>query len=105
MLAVGKAIRTLRARKGVSQKELAERADITPSFLSLVEGDRRDASIKVIERIAAALDVPSEVLIWEAVELPVDLSPQDRRMCELAKIIVRGVYENATGAADDSTVI
>lgn len=103
MLAVGKAIRTLRARKGVSQKDLAELADITPSFLSLVEGDRRDASIKVIERIAAALEVPPEVLIWEAVELPADLSPQDRRMCEVAKVIVRGVYENATRAADDST--
>ncbi|MBX3324080.1 MAG: helix-turn-helix transcriptional regulator [Phycisphaeraceae bacterium] len=103
MLAVGKAIRTLRARKGVSQKELAERAEITPSFLSLVEGDRRDASIKVIERIASALDVSSEVLIWEAVELPADLSEKDRRMCELAKIIVRGVYENATRAADDPT--
>lgn len=103
MLAVGKAIRTLRARKGVSQKELAERAEITPSFLSLVEGDRRDASIKVIERIAAALEVPAEVLIWESVELPGDLSPQDRRMCELAKVIVRGVYENATRAADDPT--
>lgn len=101
MLAVGKAIRTLRTRKGVSQKELAERAEITPSFLSLVEGDRRDASIKVLERIAAALEVPPEVLIWEAVELPSDLSPQDRRMCELAKVIVRGVYENATRAADD----
>ncbi len=103
MLAVGKAIRTLRARKGVSQKELAERAEITPSFLSLVEGDRRDASIKVIERIAAALDVSPEVLIWEAVELPVSLNEKDRRMCELAKVIVRGVYENATRAADDPT--
>ena len=103
MLAVGKAIRTLRARKGISQKELAERAEITPSFLSLVEGDRRDASIKVIERIAAALDVSPEVLIWEAVELPGSLNEKDRRMCELANIIVRGVYENATGPGNVST--
>lgn len=103
MLAVGKAIRTLRARKGVSQKELAERAEITPSFLSLVEGDRRDASIKVIERIAAALEVSPEVLFWEAVELPDGLSEKDRRMCDLAKGIVARVYENATRAADDPT--
>jgi len=105
MLAVGKAIRTLRARKGISQKDLAERAEITPSFLSLVEGDRRDASIKVIERIAAALEVSPEVLIWEAVELPGSLNAQDRRMCELAKIIVRGVYENATGTGDVPTPV
>jgi transcriptional regulator with XRE-family HTH domain len=102
MLAVGKAIRTLRVDQGVSQKDLAERADITPSFLSLVEGDRRAASIKVIDRIASALGVPAEVLIWESVELPDKLEEQDRRMCEMAKIIVRGVYENAKRAADDS---
>lgn len=103
MLAVGKAIRTLRARKGVSQKELAERAEITPSFLSLVESGRRAASLKVIERIAAALDVPAEVLVWESVELPATLSDKDRRMCEIAKVIVRGVYESAARAADDPT--
>lgn len=101
MLAVGRAIRLLRARKGVSQKDLAERAEITPSFLSLVEGNRRNASIKVIERIATALEVPSEVLIWESVELPASLSAQDRRMCELAKVIVRGVYENEIRTTDD----
>jgi transcriptional regulator with XRE-family HTH domain len=103
MLAVGKAIRTLRARKGINQKELAERAEITPSFLSLVESDRRAASLKVIERIAAALEVPAEVLVWESVELPATLSDKDRRMCEIAKVIVRGVYENAARAADDPT--
>jgi len=85
----------------MSQKELADLAAITPSFLSLVEGDRRNASIKVIGRIAAALEVPSEALIWEAIELPTTLSRQDRRMCELAKAIIRGMYENATRAADD----
>jgi transcriptional regulator with XRE-family HTH domain len=105
MLAVGKAIRMLRARKGISQKELASRADITPSFLCLVESDSRDASIKVIERIAVALDVPPEVLIWESVELPSDLSPRDRRMCELAKVIVRGVYENADRATNDRQTV
>ncbi|MFO0857253.1 MAG: helix-turn-helix transcriptional regulator [Phycisphaerales bacterium] len=103
MLAVGRAIRTMRTRQGVSQKELAERADITPSFLSLVESDRRSASIKVIERIAAALDVPAEVLVWESVELPASLSDKDRRMCEIAKVIVREVYENAARAADGPT--
>jgi len=105
MLAVGKAIRMLRTRKGMSQKDLALRADITASFLSLVESDSRDASIKVIGRIADALEVPMAVLIWESVELPNDLSEQDRRMCELAKMIVRGVYKNATSAADDPTPV
>lgn len=101
MLAIGNAIRVIRTQKGVSQKDLAAQAAITPSFLSLVESDKRSASIKVIERIAAALEVPAEVLIWEAVELPPTLSEKDRRMCEIAKVIVKGIYENAASSTDD----
>ena len=101
MLALGNAIRVLRTQKRLSQKELADRAGITPSFLSLVESDRRSPSLKVIDRIAAAMDVPSEVLIWESVELPENLSEKDRRMFEMAKIIARKVYMNATRAPHD----
>jgi transcriptional regulator with XRE-family HTH domain len=101
MLALGQAIRSLRTIKGISQKDLAERAEITPSFLSLVEGNHRAASLTVLRRIAEALEVAPEVLIWEAVELPEGLSEEDRRMCEFAKVIVRRVYEHAARTAND----
>ncbi len=45
MLALGQAIRTMRLKKGLSQKELARLTNITPSFLSQVEGDHRAASL------------------------------------------------------------
>lgn len=105
MLELGKAIRLLRARKGISQKHLAEGAEITPSFLSLVEGNHRAASLTVLKRIANALDVAPEVLIWEAIELPEGLSEQDRQMCEFAKVIVRRVYENAARATNNSNAV
>lgn len=101
MLALGRAIRSLRARKGLSQKHLAERAEITPSFLSQVEGDHRAASLTVLRRIAKALDVAPEVLMWDAVELPTEMSDDDRKTCEFAKLIVRRVYEHAARTSDD----
>ncbi len=101
MLALGQAIRSLRTRIGLSQKELAQRALITPSFLSQVEGDHRKASLTVLQRIAEALGVAPEVLMWEAVELPTGMNEDDRRMCEFAKLIVRRMYENAACTADD----
>jgi transcriptional regulator with XRE-family HTH domain len=101
MLALGNAIRILRSQKRMSQKDLADRAEITPSFLSLVESDRRSPSLKVIERIAAGLDIPSEVLVWESLELPKKLSERDRRMFQTAKIIARRVYENAARASNN----
>lgn len=100
MIAIGKAIRSMRTARGLSQKELAERAEITASFLSLVESDRRAISMKVIERVAAALTVTPDVLFWEAVELPEGLNEDDRRMCEFARLIVRRVYENAARTTD-----
>jgi transcriptional regulator with XRE-family HTH domain len=99
MLAIGQAIRSLRSRKGLSQKALAESAQITPSFLSQVEGGHRVASLTVLQRISDALDIAPEVLIWDAVQLPEEMNDEDRRRCEFAKLIVRRVYENASRTA------
>ena|SRR5271157_3521551 len=98
MLGIGQAIRSFRVRKGLSQKDVALSANITPSFLSQVEGGHRTASLTVLRRIADALEVAVEVLVWDAVELPEGMNEDDRRMCEFAKLIVRRVYENASRA-------
>jgi transcriptional regulator with XRE-family HTH domain len=105
MLALGQAIRSFRVRKGLSQKELARLSHITPSFLSQVESEHRTASLTVLSRIARAMGVTPEVLIWEAVELPETMSQDDRKMCEFAKIVVRKVFENEIRAADDQDAI
>lgn len=104
MLALGRAIRTLRAARGLSQRDLARRAALTPSFLSLVEMGKRKPSLAVTGRIAEALDMPTEALFWEAVVLPDDMREDERRICELAKDLVRRkIYEGA--ATDDSTFL
>jgi transcriptional regulator with XRE-family HTH domain len=91
---IGKTIRKLRVEQGLSQLALAHRAKLTPSFLSLVENDRRNPSLLIIERLARALRVPEEVIFWDSVELPSHLSIQDRKVCEAAKLIVRFYYES-----------
>jgi transcriptional regulator with XRE-family HTH domain len=97
MIHLGNTIRRLRDERGVSQKELAEAAKLTPSFLSLVENDRRRPSLAVIRRLADALDVPEDVLIWDAVAVPKGLSKQDRQMCEMAKLVVQRFFEASHG--------
>jgi transcriptional regulator with XRE-family HTH domain len=95
MIYIGKTIRRLRVDREISQQDLAQCAGITSSFLSLVENDRRRPSLRILQKLAAALDVPEEVLLWDAVELPAGLPEKDKRMCELAKIIVRRFYETS----------
>lgn len=68
----GKAIRTARAAVGLKQHELAKRADITKSHLSLIEAGKRTPSLEALESLARELGVPVHLLMLLASE-PKDL--------------------------------
>ena len=53
----GKVIRTLRQTKHLSQKRLAEIAGISASYLCDMEKGRYTGSVRVLEKVAAALQV------------------------------------------------
>ena len=55
--AVGKRIKFLRNQTGMSQEELADRADIDRTYITSVECGKRNVSIVNIEKIAKALGV------------------------------------------------
>jgi transcriptional regulator with XRE-family HTH domain len=57
-----KAVRVARSLADISQGELADRAQIDRSYLSLIESGKRQASVETIEKIAAALDMPFHLL-------------------------------------------
>jgi len=59
---VGLNLQALRKAKGLSQEELAHRADIHQTYLSGVERGRRNPSVMVLARIAAAMDEDIEAL-------------------------------------------
>ena len=93
MLQVGRTIRRFRKQRGFSQKQLAGDAEMTASFLSLVESDKRVPSTVVLERLAKALSLPIEVILWDAVEVPENLSSKDKSICDQAKNIVHALFE------------
>src|SRR5260370_38950585 len=99
MFQLGKTIKRLRTEAGRSQREVAEAAGLTPSFLSLIESGERDPSLATIRSVAKALKIPSEIIIWDAVDVPKNLNSEDRRLCELAKLVVRRYFETSDGAA------
>ena len=51
---VGLKIRALRRRSGLTQGELARRAGISPSYLNLIELNKRAVGGALVDRIAAA---------------------------------------------------
>lgn len=60
---VGRRIRELRQAKGWSQQLLADHAELERAHLSRLEEGKREAGLRVLERIAAALDVEVEDLV------------------------------------------
>jgi transcriptional regulator with XRE-family HTH domain len=52
---VGLNLRRLREAKGLTQEELAHSADVHQTYLSGVEGGKRNPSVAVLDRIATAL--------------------------------------------------
>ncbi len=63
---VGLKIRTLRIQAGLAQGTLARRAGISPSYLNLIERNRRPASTLLLDRIAAELSIDRAQLDGEA---------------------------------------
>lgn len=53
---VGVNIQRLRRERGLSQEELGSRAQVHQTYLSQVEGGKRNASVDVLERIAMGLN-------------------------------------------------
>lgn len=80
--AVGARIRQLRKSQGLSQEELALRAELSPAYYGLVERGIKCPSVETIWKIAAGLGVsPSELLRTEAV--PEDYREYVERVGEL----------------------
>lgn len=65
---LGPAIKFCRQQRNLTQPELARRAGISPSYLSVLEKGKRDPSFSMIEKIARALDVPLSLLIFVATD-------------------------------------
>lgn len=55
---IGQKIRERRKAQGLTQAALAGRLGISPSYLNLIEGDRRNIAGALLVRVADALDVP-----------------------------------------------
>lgn len=55
---LGRAIKMSRVGADLTQGELAEKAGISVSYLSLLERGKRDPSVSTVCKIAEALEIP-----------------------------------------------
>ena len=67
-MTLGKAIKLCRTQKNMSQSELAKLANISISYLSLLERDKRDPNLSIVGKISEALKVPVTILMFLAAD-------------------------------------
>lgn len=61
---IGKRIRQGRLERGMSQEKLAERVFISAQYLSVIENNRKNASLKVLARIAKELGTTIDEILF-----------------------------------------
>ena len=78
--AIGPRLRRLRARLGLSQREVARRAGVSNATVSMIEADRVSPSVSALRQVLSALDVgvadffagtqePGEQVVYRAEDL------------------------------------
>ncbi|MDQ0110942.1 helix-turn-helix domain-containing protein [Paenibacillus harenae] len=60
---IGENIRSHRKRRGLSQEQLALRAEINASYMGQVERGEKNPTIDVLAKISAALQTPLEHIV------------------------------------------
>lgn len=86
---LGRRISEIRKIKGITQEGLAEKADLTVSYISKIETGKKNPTIAVIEKIAQAMGV-------DIYQLFVNLEPElmsDRTILEKIEELINTLKE------------
>ena len=70
---LGDRVRQARARRGMTRKLLARHSRVSERYLAQIETGKGNISVLVLRRLAKALNVSVEILLFEGPEPPVEL--------------------------------
>jgi transcriptional regulator with XRE-family HTH domain len=76
---IGEIIRLIRSKKGLSQKDMADKFDISQNYLSLIESEKKMPSLHIIENIASKLNVSKEALLFAISDVPKELDDNSKK--------------------------
>lgn len=90
---IGQTIKEQRKKRGVRQNVMAKEIGITQTYLSLIENERRKASIEVIETISAYFKMPVAYLCWLSLTED-DINPEKRYVFHRIKPALDAMIES-----------
>ena len=96
---IGSAIQMCRAKRRLSQAEVARRAECSVSYLSMLENSQRDPTLSTVTKIAQALNMPVEMLFFLGAEKG-ELAGIDKQLAgQLAMAALELLNESTTAEA------
>jgi len=95
---LGKRIKEIRERSTLTQEDLADLADVTPQYISLVENGKKKASLQVLVDIAEGLELTlDELLMGNQKNSNYEyLSDLEKMFSQCSRYEKRIVYEQMT---------
>lgn len=80
----GKQLKQLRLQRGMTQQQLAERADVSISFLGNIERGAKSPTIDTMQKLSTALNVPLVALVGFEAEAE-EATCKRTQMCEILR--------------------
>jgi transcriptional regulator with XRE-family HTH domain len=68
IMKIGKAIKLSRSSKGMTLNSLSEKTGLSPSYLSMLESEKRKPTLEALEKISNSLSLPLPLLVFLAAE-------------------------------------
>jgi transcriptional regulator with XRE-family HTH domain len=63
---IGRALSLCRTQKGMTKTQLSKAADVSISYLTLLEQGKRDPNLSTVNQICKALSVPTSIFMFLA---------------------------------------
>lgn len=87
-VSLGKVLRLLKIARGFSSKELAEKMNVSSTFISEVESDSKKPSLEMLSKYAAALEIRRSTILYFDEEMSGKKYKYTQLLYEILKRIV-----------------
>ena len=92
----GTLIRKLREQTGITQRELASRMDVSPSWISTIESGKSQPSFASLQKIADALQIPLTHVLGEHLDV---ISPELKE--SIKRPVIQELLIHVTSLSDE----
>jgi transcriptional regulator with XRE-family HTH domain len=96
---ISRALKLCRTQKGMTKTKLAEKANISISYLSLLEQGKRDPNLTTVNKLCNALNIPASIFMFLASDVN-ELNGISTELAEKLSLTALQLMEENTNEAN-----